>query len=80
MQDIQRIISSTLPQQDTGEMARLVEAFLQATGGGSNSVSPAGGAAPGKRVPPWLPNRQHRRRRIWKQTRKNVQHLFPDDD
>ncbi|WP_243743672.1 plasmid partitioning/stability family protein, partial [Klebsiella pneumoniae] len=34
MQDIQRIISSTLPQQDTGEMARLVEAFLQATGGG----------------------------------------------
>ncbi|EEP3074924.1 MULTISPECIES: plasmid partitioning/stability family protein, partial [Enterobacteriaceae] len=33
MQDIQRIISSTLPQQDTGEMARLVEAFLQATGG-----------------------------------------------
>ncbi|MGT4484287.1 plasmid stability family protein, partial [Klebsiella michiganensis] len=46
MQDIQRIISSTLPQQDTGEMARLVEAFLQATGGGSNTVSPAGGAAP----------------------------------
>ncbi|WP_257536104.1 plasmid partitioning/stability family protein [Klebsiella pneumoniae] len=54
MQDIQRIISSTLPQQDTGEMARLVEAFLQATGGGR------------KTVPPWLPNRQHRRIRIWK--------------
>ncbi|WP_267285137.1 plasmid partitioning/stability family protein [Klebsiella pneumoniae] len=48
MQDIQRIISSTLPQQDTGEMARLVEAFLQATGGGSNTVSPAGGRCAGK--------------------------------
>lgn len=29
MQDIQRIISSTLPQQDTGEMARLFERFCR---------------------------------------------------
>ncbi len=52
MQDIQRIISSTLPQQDTGEMARLVEAFLQATGGGSNTASAAGGPAPENSAPP----------------------------
>ena len=29
MQDIQRIISSTLPQQENGEVVRLLEAFLQ---------------------------------------------------
>ncbi|TYL68341.1 plasmid stability family protein, partial [Klebsiella pneumoniae] len=46
MQDIQRIISSTLPQQDTGEMARLFEAFLQATGGASNTLPPTGGSRP----------------------------------
>lgn len=65
MQDIQRIISSTLPQQDTGEMARLVEAFLQATGGGSHLLPPAGGATPenSSAVPP---NRQNRRIRTWK--------------
>ncbi len=46
MQDIHRIISSTLPQQDTGKWRVWLRRFLQATGGGSNTVSPAGGAAP----------------------------------
>ncbi len=77
MQDIQRIISSTLPQQDTGEMTRLVEAFLQATGG-SNTVSPAGRCA-GKQSAvtpePAAPEDKN-----LEETRKNVQHLFPDDD
>ena len=63
MQDIQRIISSTLPQQDTGEMARLFEAFLQATGGGSHLLPPAGGATPenSSAVPP-EPARSEERR------------------
>jgi tryptophan synthase beta subunit len=38
MNDIQRIISSTLPQQDMNDMTRLLEAFLQASGGGNNTV------------------------------------------
>ncbi|EDT6879185.1 plasmid stability family protein [Salmonella enterica subsp. enterica] len=72
MQDIQRIISSTLPQQDTGDMARLVEAFLQ-------TVSPAGGATPDnssaeKTVP------QAAEDKNLEVTRKNVQQMFPDDD
>ena len=73
MQDIQRIISSTLPQQDTGEMARLVEAFLQATGGGSNTVSPEN--SPAVAPEPAAPEDKN-----LEETRKNVQHLFPDDD
>ena len=79
MQDIQRIISSTLPQQDTGEMARLFEAFLQATGGGSHLLPPAGGATPenSSAVPP-EPAEPEDKNLV--ETRKNIQHLFPDDD
>lgn len=38
MQDIQRIISSTLPQQENSEITRLLEAFLQATNRTANTV------------------------------------------
>ncbi|EBY5753505.1 plasmid stability family protein [Salmonella enterica subsp. enterica serovar Give] len=79
MQDIQRIISSTLPQQDTGEMARLVEAFLQATGGGSSAVSPAGGAAPDK-SPAEKPVPEAPKDKNLEEIRKNVQQMFPDGD
>ena len=79
MQDIQRIISSTLPQQDTGEMARLFEAFLQATGGGSHLLPPAGGATPenSSALPPEPAEPEDKN---LEETRKNIQHLFPDDD
>jgi tryptophan synthase beta subunit len=56
MNDIQRIISSTLPQQDMNDMTRLLEAFLQASGGGNNTV--------GNPVAP--PSRERMRIRIWK--------------
>jgi hypothetical protein len=43
MNDIQRIIGSTLPQQDMNDMTRRpLEAFLQqASGGGNNTVATA---------------------------------------
>lgn len=72
MQDIQRIISSTLPQQDTGDMARLVEAFLQ-------TVAPPAGATPdnssAEKTVPQAPEDKN-----LEVTRKNVQQMFPDDD
>ncbi|MDF3798411.1 plasmid partitioning/stability family protein [Enterobacter hormaechei] len=79
MQDIQRIISSTLPQQDTGEMARLFEAFLQATGGASNTLPPTGGSRP-ENSPAVTPGPAAPEDKNLEETRKNVQHLFPDDD
>lgn len=79
MQDIQRIISSTLPQQDTGEMARLFEAFLQATGGASNTLPPTGGSRP-ENNPAVTPEPAAPEDKNLEETRKNVQHLFPDDD
>lgn len=41
MQDIQRIISSTLPQQENGEVVRLLEAFLQSAGNNAKTILPA---------------------------------------
>lgn len=79
MQDIQRIISSTLPQQDTGEMARLFEALLQATGGASNLLPLAGGATP-ENSPAVLLEPEEPEDKNLEETRKNIQHLFPDDD
>ena len=70
MNDIQRIISSTLPQQDMNDMTRLLEAFLQASGGGNNTV--------GNPVAPPEPG-THEDKNL-EETRKNVQQMFPDDD
>ena len=70
MKDIQRIISSTLPQQDMNDMTRLLEAFLQASGGGNNTV--------GNPVAPPEPG-THEDKNL-EETRKNVQQMFPDDD
>lgn len=75
MQDIQRIISSTLPQQENGGMTRLFEAFLQASGG-VTVAPPAGGAVQENgNVENAAPEDKN-----LKETRKNVQHLFPDDE
>ena len=80
MQDIQRIISNTLPQQqDTGEMMRLVEAFLQATGGASNTVPQTGGSRP-ENSPAVPPEPEEPEDKNLKETRMNSQNLFPDDD
>lgn len=65
MQDIQRIISSTLPQQDNSEIARLFEAFLQSTATTQACVNVDKPAPEDKNL---------------EETRKNVQHLFPDDE
>ncbi|MFB8746660.1 plasmid partitioning/stability family protein (plasmid) [Citrobacter cronae] len=73
MKDIQRIISSTLPQQDMNDMERLFEAFLQASGGGNNTVTL--GNSP---VAPPEPGTQEDKN--LEETRKNVQQMFPDDD
>lgn len=73
MKDIQRIISSTLPQQDMNDMARLLEAFLQASGGGNNTV-----ALDNSPVAPPEPGTQEDKN--LEETRKNVQQMFPDDD
>lgn len=74
MQDIQRIISSTLPQQENGHMARLVEAFLQATGDNTNSVPPATGSTQDNVVAPAPEDKN------MEETRRNSQNLFPDDE
>lgn len=79
MQDIQRIISSTLPQQYTGDITRLVEALLQATGGGSNTVPPTGGAASDNSLA-LNPVQEAPEDKNLEETRKNSQYLFPDDD
>lgn len=65
MQDIQRIISSTLPQQENSEMARLFGAFLQATTTMQDNVNVEKPASEDKNL---------------EETRKNIQHLFPDDE
>ena len=73
MKDIQRIISSTLPPQDMNDMTRLLEAFLQASGGGNNTM-----ALDNSPVAPPEPGAQEDKN--LEETRKNVQQMFPDDD
>ena len=76
LQDIQRIINSTLPQQDIGDVTRIIEALMQVAGGrtelGSSPVEVVSDTPPiAKRaVEDFNLN----------ETRKNSQHLFPDDD
>ena len=79
MEDVQRVVSLALPQQDQGEMARLFEAFLRPPGGANNTLPPTGGSSP-ENSPAVTPEPAAPEDKNLEETRKNVQHLFPDDD
>ncbi|HGD7711547.1 TPA: plasmid partitioning/stability family protein, partial [Escherichia coli] len=72
MQDIQRIISSTLPQQENGEVVRLLEAFLQSAGNNAKTILPAVDSATQEISAPVDQNLL--------ETRNNIKNLFPDDE
>lgn len=72
MQDIQRIISSTLPQQENGEVVRLLEAFLQSAGNNAKAILPVVDSATQEISAPVDQNLL--------ETRHNIKNLFPDDE
>jgi hypothetical protein len=78
MQDIQRIISSTLPQQDTGEMARLLRRFCRPPA--VAVIYYRRQAAQRRKTAPPCPEPAEPEDKNLEETRKNIQHLFPDDD
>ncbi len=71
MQDIQRIISSTLPNQENGEIARLLEAFLH----NMNSIPPTTVGNTTQSV-----EKSSSEDKNMEEIRKNIQQMFPDDD
>ncbi|WP_459515121.1 plasmid partitioning/stability family protein [Erwinia amylovora] len=76
MQDIQRIISSTLPQQEQDDINRLAELLRQATGGNASAVQllqlqPGSGGVAAE-TPAKDSNGE--------ETRRNSQNMFPDND